>query len=306
MMKPQEGQPVHWQIDGHNIEIKYPGKMFWPEENITKIELVQYYRDMADIMMPYLKLRPVTLHYFPRGIHKVSFYKRDYSHPVTGLIETYPYKEISQNKTINVPIVASRAGLIYLASKGCLEFHTWASLITDIFRPTWVVIDLDITGKTPFKKVLTAAQILREYLLSLNLQSFAKTSGGSGLHIYIPVAPVYTFEQVRNWLAQIGKLLQQQYPDIFALPQKQNKTHDSNKVVIDYRQNTITRNTASVYTARANSVATVSTPITWKEVAEGKIKPSDFTLKTVPERVKEKGDLFIKVLQLKQKLPIDL
>ena len=304
-MNPNEGAPVYWEIEGHQIEIKYPGKIFWPEENITKIELVAYYKEIADVMMPHLHLRPVTLRYFPRGIHKVSFYKRDFSHPVPGLIDTYPYQEISQDKIINVPVIAGKAGIVYLASKGCIEFHTWSSIITDIYHPTWVVIDLDTTHRKDFKKILKASLLLRDYFLNLNLKSFVKTSGGTGLHIYIPVQPVYEFKQIRDWLAGVGIEMFEKYPEIFSLPKKQNKTHDTDKVVIDYMQNTITRNTASVYTVRAKPGATVSTPLSWEEVTEGKVKPSDFTLKTVPQRIKEKGDLFKDVLTLQQKLPID-
>jgi len=302
-MLPNEGQPIYWDIDGVKIEIKYPGKLYWPDEHITKLELVTYYRDISSTMMPYLDKRPVTLHYFPRGIHKISFYKRDYSAPVPGLIDTYPYKEISQNKTINVPVIASRAGIVYLASKGCIEFHTWASLITDIYHPTWAVFDLDISGKENFNLILEAASRLNVFLTSKNIQAFAKTSGGSGMHVYVPIKPQYEFNFVRNWVKKVGEYLQEQYPNLFTLPKKGNKTHDSKLVVIDYMQNVITRNTASVYTVRAKKGAPVSTPVTWEEVENKSFKPSDFTIKTVPDRVKAKGDLFAGVLKLKQDLP---
>jgi len=302
-MDPNEGKPVYWEIDGYTIEIKYPGKLYWPDEHITKLSLVTYYRDMAGIMMPYLEKRPVTLHYYPRGIHKISFYKRDYSAPVPGLIDTYPYEEISQHKTINVPVVAGKAGIVYLASKGCIEFHTWASKITDIHHPTWAVFDLDIPSHLSFATILEAASRLHDFLLSKGLQSFAKTSGGSGMHVYIPIKPQYEFSFVKNWVKRVGEIMQETYPDLFTLPKKQNKTHDSQQVVIDYMQNVITRNTASVYTVRAYKGAPVSTPVTWDEVVDQSFVPSDFTIETVPERVKEKGDLFKAVLTLQQNLP---
>ncbi len=302
-MDPNEGLPIHWQIDGFDIEIKYPGKLYWPDEKITKLELVTYYRDIAATMMPYLEKRPVTLRYFPRGIHKISFYKRDYSAPIPGLIDTYPYEEISQNKTINVPVVASRAGIVYLASKGCIEFHTWASLITDIFHPTWAVFDLDIPTREDFPMILEAALKLHDFLAEKGIESFAKTSGGSGMHVYVPIKTQYTFSEVKDWVKKVGEQLQTQYPELFTLPKKRNRTHDSDQVVIDYMQNVITRNTASVYTVRAKPGAPVSTPVSWEEVKEKSFKPQDFNLKTVPERVKQKGDLFKDVLNLKQDLP---
>ncbi len=300
---PKEGLPVHWQIDGFDIEIKYPGKMFWHEEGLTKLDLVTYYKKMASIMMPYLEGRPVTLHYFPQGIHGISFYKRDFKSVIPGLVETFPYHEISQNKIINVPVVVSRAGIIYLASKACVEFHTWASKIADILHPTWAVFDLDIDMESNFQKVLEAADLINEYLSSLGIKSFVKTSGGSGMHILVPLTPEYEFKVVKDWVKQVGVRMQNIHPGLFAMPGKSNKTHETGKVVIDYRQNIITRNTASVYTVRAKKGATVSTPVTWDEVKNNSFMPADFNLKTVPQRVEEKGDLFKELLELKQKLP---
>ena len=302
-MDPNEGLPIHWQVNGFDIEIKYPGKLYWPDDQLTKLELVSYYKEIAETMMPYLKLRPVTLRYFPRGIDKISFYKRDYSAPIPGLIDTYPYEEISQHKTIMVPVVASAAGIVYLASKGCIEFHTWASKITDIFHPTWAVFDLDIDTGYDFKMILEAASLLNNYLNELGVKAFAKTSGGSGMHVYVPLKPVYEFKTVKTWVQHIGEQMQQRYPALFTLPKKGNKTHETNKVVIDYMQNIITRNTASVYTVRAKKGATVSTPVTWDEVAAKGFTPTDFNIKTVPKRVAQKGDLFQEVLRLQQELP---
>ena len=302
-MDPNEGLPIHWQVNGFDIEIKYPGKLYWPDDHLTKLELVSYYKEIAETMMPYLELRPVTLRYFPRGIDKISFYKRDYSAPIPGLIDTYPYEEISQHKTIMVPVVASAAGIVYLASKGCIEFHTWASKITDIFHPTWAVFDLDIDTGYDFKMILEAASLLNNYLNELGIKAFAKTSGGSGMHVYVPLKPVYEFKTVKTWVQHIGEQMQQRYPTLFTLPKKGNKTHETNKVVIDYMQNIITRNTASVYTVRAKKGATVSTPVTWDEVAAKSFMPTDFNIKTVPKRVAQKGDLFQEVLRLQQELP---
>jgi len=302
-MSSAEGSPLYWLIDGHQIEIKYPGKLYWPEEGITKLELVSYYKEVAGVMFPYVEGRPVTLHYFPRGIDKVSFYKRDYSKAIPGLIDTFPYQEISQNKVINVPVIAGKAGIVYLASKGCIEFHSWASVTGDIYRPTWAVFDLDIQDMFFFPKVLEAAYLLYKHLKKEGLFAYAKTSGGKGLHVYVPVKPIYDFKQIRNWVAQTGVDLQKRYPAVFALPAKGNKTHDTNKVVIDYRQNTITRNTASVYSVRAKPGATVSAPLSWQEVINAKVKPDDFTLKTMPERLKTTGDIFKNVLELKQLIP---
>ncbi len=302
-MAPQEGAPVYWQIDGFEIEIKYPGKIFWRDENLTKLDLVTYYKDVSTVMMPYLEDRPVTLHYFPQGLSGVSFYKRDFKSALPGLVESYPYHEISQDKIIQVPVVKSRAGIIYLASKACVEFHTWASKITDIYHPNWAVFDLDVDTDEDFQKVLEAAALINEYLEVKGIKSFAKTSGGTGMHIFVPVKSVYEFKTVKDWVKSVGERMQKAYPGLFGLPQKSNKTHNTGKVVIDYRQNIITRNTASVYSVRAKKGATVSTPVGWDEVKAQNFVPADFNIQTVPQRIKEKGDLFKDLLVLQQELP---
>ncbi len=303
-MNTSEGKSIYWEIEGHQIEIKYPNKLYWPKNNITKLELVSYYKSIADIMMPYLANRPVTLHYFPRGIEKISFYKRDFSQPIDGLIDTFDYHEISQDKIINVPIIENTAGIIYLASKGCIEFHTWASKIPDYQYPDWAIFDLDISENTTFSKVLEAALLLHNHLNEIGVQGFAKTTGGSGIHVYVPIKNKYSYKQVKNWVVDISDKLSEKYPNLIANAKKERKTHSGDKVVIDYLQNVITRNTACIYTARAHDFATVSTPVTWEEVEKGNIRPTDFTIKTVPKRIAEKGDLFKELLLLKQEIDI--
>lgn len=302
-MKTNEGVPFILRMDNHSIEVKYPNKVYWKEPKTNKLELVRYYEEISAYMMPYLINRPVTLHYYPRGIDKISFYKRDFNQPIPGLIDTFPYKEISKDKTINVPVIASKAGLVYLAAKGCVEFHTWASQITDIQHPSWAIFDLDISADADFEWVLDGAYKIYQFLSSLHIQSFAKTSGGTGIHIYVPIKRIYDFAFVKNWVKTVGSIMQKQYPEIFDLPQKGNRTHNIQKVTIDYMQNTITRNTASVYTVRANSSPTVSTPVSWDEILNKSFKPTDFNIFTVPKRIEKKGDLFKDLLVLEQELP---
>ncbi len=303
-MKPPEGEPLIWKIDGSDLEIKYPGKLYWPDASIKKTDLLIYYRDMAQIMLPYFKNRPVTLHYFPKGIHNISFYKRNFSQRSDSLVHTAVYHEISQKKDLHVPVIDSKMEMLWLASKGCIEFHLWNSKITHFQYPDWIIFDLDIHKDTAFNKVLKGALILKEELLKKKLKSFPKTSGGTGLHIYVPVRPEYTFETIRNRLGFFITELSEKYPDLISAGRKDRKTHIGNRITIDIMQNVISRNTAAPYTVRGFPGAPVSAPLTWKEVEEGGFLPTDLHLKNIPRRIKEKGDVFSDILKLKQELTL--
>lgn len=303
MKKKDEGNPIEWTIDGYDILINYPEKLYWPEEKITKLDMLNYYRILADIMLPYFKNRPVTLRCFPRGISDFSYYKRNFDLDTGNLIKTLPYAEVSQDKIIQVPIINNEAGLVYLSSKGCIEFHLWSSKMPNYENPDIVIFDLDVSSKASFKKVLEAALCLNKLLNDLNIIGYVKTSGGTGLHVYVPIEAKYSFEYVRNWVKKIGEQLSKRHPNLITTKENSGATHKSEMIVIDYLQNVISRNTAAPYTVRANSGAPVSAPLSWEEVEKGGFEPKDFNLKNMPDRVAKMGDLFMDVLINKQVIP---
>ncbi len=282
-----------YEVDGLIIESKHPDKLYWPEAGVTKKDLMDYYNKIGDYMMPFLKERPLTLHFFPYGIHKFSFYKRDYDIKAPEeFIKTYLYEEATQDKVMRVPVVKNKAGLVYLASRGCLEIHAWGSTYPDFELPDLAIFDLDIGGHVPFEKVIETANILKQELDRRNIKAFPKTSGGTGMHVYIPLKKIYTFDQVREWTLEVALFLSEKYPNLITTNKQQRKTHSGDKVVLDYLQNAITRNTAAPYTPRANPEAKVSTPLQWEEIERGNFTPSDFTIKTIPERLKNIGNPF--------------
>jgi len=292
-----------YEVDGFTIESKHADKLYWPEEDIRKKDLMDYYHAIGDYMMPFLENRPLTLHFFPYGIHRFSFYKRDYDiNAPEEFITTYPYNEVSQNKIMNVPVVKNKAGLVYLASRGCLEIHAWGSTYPDFEHPDLAIFDLDIDPNTPFEKVIETAKILKKELDQRNIKAFPKTSGGTGMHVYIPLKKIYTFDQVREWTLDVALKLSKEHPDLITTNKEQRKTHSGDKVVLDYLQNAITRNTAAPYTPRANPEAKVSTPLLWVEVEKGDFSPADFTIKTIPKRLKIIGDPFENLFKNPQEL----
>jgi bifunctional non-homologous end joining protein LigD len=301
-----ENSTETWKLKGYELIISHPAKIYWPKAGYTKLDLLHYYKDIAPVMLPYFANRPVTLHYFPRGIEDFSFYKRNFEEEEEdeNLFHTMLYKEVSQDKTIQVLLIDTIAGLLFFASKGCIEFHLWSSKMPNNSSPDMAIFDFDVSNKIDFKKVLLAADYLNELLTSMNLKSYPKTTGGSGFHVYIPIVPNYSFKQVREWVKNISERLAEEHPELITTQRKNGKTHISDKVTVDYLQNVISRNTVAPYSARAYLNATVSTPVTWEEVKKGNFSPKDFTIKSVSERVEKLGDLFSEVLTNKQELPI--
>lgn len=291
-----------WNIDGYELKISHPNKLYWTKEGFSKLDLLNYYNSISSTILPYFKDRPATLHYYPRGIDGFSFYRRNFEKNTQNVIRTVPYQEISQEKIIQVPIIDTKIALLWLASKGSIEFHLWSSKIPNYKNPDMAIFDLDIKNEANFKHALEAAWYLHEYLESIKLKGYPKTSGGSGLHVYVPIVDKYSFEFVRNWVKKIGTKLAKQYPNLITTKKDSGATHKSDKVVIDYLQNVISRNTAAPYTVRAYPYAPVSTPLTWDEINKGGFYPKDFNLKNVPKRVAKLGDLFSEVLTKKQLL----
>ncbi len=290
-----------WHLDGQAVEVTHLKKLFWPEDGITKGELLAYYRAMGATLLPYFRHRPVTLHLFPDGIHGTSFYRRDLPEDAPAWIHYVDYWPETVSRTIQVPIIDNLASLIWLANRGSIEFHLWGSRLPHLTEPDVAFFDLDPGDAVSFERVLEAALHVYDFLTALGIEGFVKTSGGRGVHVYVPLSPGHTFEQVRRWVKQAAQILAKRYPLLMAVAH--GATHEEPVVTIDYAQNSMGRNMAAPYTVRAHPGAPVSTPLTWEEVREGRIRPSDFTLRTVPERVMRYGDPFRTLFSHRQRLP---
>lgn len=297
-MTPPNGK---WQLAGRTVSVSHLDKPFWPEDGLTKGDMLYYYRSIAPTMLPYFQDRPVTLRVFPDGIHGFSYYRRDLPQNAPTWLRSVDYHPETSERVIQLPLIDDMAGLIWLANQGSVEFHLWASRLPDLAQPDMAVFDLDLGDEATFAAVLRAALRLREALERLGLRGYPKTSGGRGLHVYVPLAPSCTFDAVRAWVKALAEQLAATYPDLIALAH--GATHRGPQVTVDYAQNSIGRNTAAPYTLRARAGAPVSTPLTWDEVENGQVRPSDLTLQVVPDRVEQVGDLFLPVLEGGQHLP---
>ena len=258
----------------------------------TKGDLVEYYKEVAPIILPYLKDRPESLLRYPNGITGESFYQKNVKGLVPGWINTVPIESDSEKKTIEYMLCQDVDSLLYMINLGCIDLNPWSSRIGNLENPDYLLIDLD-PHKTTFEKVITTAQVVREVLESLEIASFPKTSGAKGIHIYIPTGAKYSYEQVKHFTELICVHVHQKIPEITSLTRSPDKREG--KVYLDYLQNRHGQTLASAYSVRAMPGATVSTPLQWSEVTT-KLHPSQFTIKNTLKRLEKHGDLFNGIL----------
>jgi bifunctional non-homologous end joining protein LigD len=284
-----------WQIEGRSVSVSNLDKVLWPEDGFTKEDMLRYYEAIAPTMLPYLKDRPVTLRGFPDGIHGFSYYHRHLPDSAPAWLRSVDYHPETSDDIVLLPLIDDAAGLVWLANQDSIELHLWGSRASNLSQPDWAIFDLDPGDEAGFADFLQAALRLWDALGRLDLRGSAKTSGGRGLHVYLPLSPGHTFDAVRAWVKALAAQLAAAYPELIAVAH--GATHRGRLVTIDHAQNSIGRNTAAPYTLRAQPGAPISTPLSWDEVEDGRLHPSDLTLRVVPERVQQVGDLFATVLQ---------
>ena len=290
-----------WDLAGREVRVTSLDRPYWPEDSLTKGDMLAYYRELAPVLLPYLEDRPVTPVVYPRGIAGPKYYRRERPDTAPDWVRSAEYQTATDKHLIQVLLIDDEAGLIWLANSGAIELHVWGARLPDLAMADLVVFDLDPGDVATFKDVLRAASLLHERLDQLGLKSYPKTSGGDGLHVFLPLAPGHTFEVVRDWVKSLAEELEAAHPKLIAV--SHGPTHRGKHVTIDHAQNSVGRNTAAPYTVRARPGAPVSTPLTWREVEDGKVRPGDLTLETVPRRLKKLGDLFAPVLAGGQRLP---
>lgn len=290
-----------WHLGGQVVQVSHLEKVYWPETGFTKGEVLDYYRQIAPVMLPHLKDRPVTLRAYPQGVEGTSYYLRDCPEDAPDWLRRVQYQPKTVSHPVPLPLIDTLAGLLWFANQGAIEFHLWGSHMPDLSQPDLAIFDLDPGESASFDTVREAAQRLHDLLEQAGVQGYPKTSGKKGLHVFVPLGPGYTFERVRSWVKAVGQQLASRFPDLVALPQR--GTHQGGRVTVDDAQNSLGRNTAAPYTLRAYPVhPTVSTPLTWEELQNGTVLPADLTPQVVLERVERLGDLFAPVLQADQLL----
>ena len=279
-------------INGHNITFNNLNKIYFPKKKVTKRDVINYYYLAAPFMLPYMKNRPQTLIRYPNGINGKSFYQKDVTGKVPEWIKQFPYSSERGGKR-NFLVCSNEASLLLIASMGGLEMHPWNSTIQKPDYPDWCIIDLDPSAKTNFDQVILAAQKTKEVLDAIEVPCWCKTSGATGLHIYIPLGTKYTYEQSKEFGRVLVKIVHEAIPDFTSI-ERIVKNRDE-KLYLDFLQNRPHATLAAPYSLRPKPDATVSMPLHWNEVCKG-LRPSDFTIFNAIKRMQEQGDIFKGVL----------
>ncbi|WP_165864885.1 DNA ligase D [Rufibacter latericius] len=280
------------ELDGQQIPISHPDKLYWPEEGITKRDLVLYYQSMADVLLPYLKDRPESLLRHPNGITKPGFFQKDAGEHAPDWVQTTSIKAESTGKDVDYIVCQNKATLAYLNNLGCIQLNPWNSRLNNLEKPDYLVLDLD-PGENTYDEVVETALVAKQILDGLEIPVYVKTSGATGMHLYVPLAAKWPFEQVKELAYALAQRVHEQLPNLTSLERSPKERR--NQIYIDFLQNAIAQTIAAPYCVRPREGATVSTPLQWKEVKTG-LHPSQFTIKNVRQRVQKLGDLFSPVL----------
>ena len=286
------GRKLVRKINGEELTFTNPNKVLWPEDGYTKAEMLDYYFSIANYILPYLKNRPQSLHRFPDGIDGESFYQKDVTHMGPEWIERFPYRVEGEKKRKHYMLCNNKAALLYMANLGCIEMNPWNSTILRPDLPTWCVLDLDPDKSNTFEQVIETAQQIHSLLEDIKVQSYCKTSGSTGIHIYIPLKNQYTYDQsqlLAKWIAtEVSQQLS--FTSIERMTEKRK-----GKIYIDYLQNRSAATLAAPYSLRPKPGATVSMPLHWEEVKKG-LQIADFNIKNAYQRIVSEGDIFQPVL----------
>lgn len=273
-------------------------KVFWPAHGYTKRDLIRYYDQVAAHLLPYLHERPAHLLRYPDGVGGKAFYQKDLPDHAPDWIEIEEIASGHRGETIRYLIVNDQAALLFAANLGSIDIHPWLSLRTRRDRPDWAVFDLD-PGGGPFTEVVRLARAFGKVLRGIGLRPYLKTSGATGLHVYVPIEPLYPYEVVRQFAEAVSTHVAGEHREIATV--ERTTARRGGRVYLDFLQNRRGQTVVPPYAARPVPAASVSTPLDWDEL-DGNLRPERFTIRSLPERLDRLGDLFAGTLHDRQPL----
>jgi bifunctional non-homologous end joining protein LigD len=291
LLNPTEETQVK-KVNGKELKFTNLSKIYWPAEKITKRDMINYYYAMAPYILPYLKDRPQSMNRHPDGIMGESFYFKDITGKAPEWLARYKYHSDADDRDRHYLVAKDMASLLYMASLGCIEMNPWSSTVQKENYPDWCMIDLD-PAKTTFEQVIEAALVTKDILDSMHIPSYPKTSGSTGMHIYIPMGAKYTYEQSKEFARVIARMVHKELPEFTSI--ERMVKNRGNKMYIDFLQNRPQATISAPYSLRPKPGATVSMPLQWDEVKKG-LKMTDFNIFNAYERVQKMGDIFRPVL----------
>jgi bifunctional non-homologous end joining protein LigD len=278
------------ELEGHRVHLTHLNKIYFREVGLKKRDLLAYYYRMANYILPFLKDRPMVLRRYPDGVGGKAFFQKEAPSFLPGWIGTATVESEERGGEMQYILANTQAALLYLTNLGCIDHNPWSSRAESQDKPDYVFFDLDPTPGTPFSAVLHIAREIHAMLKSLRMHCFLKTSGASGFHIFVPLEPVYSYEQTRTFAEVVGRLVAAENPKLTTFERTVSK-RPKGHILIDALQNAKGKPLACAYSVRAEPQAPVSTPLAPEEL-EKNITPDTWTLTNFDERIKDVGDLW--------------
>jgi bifunctional non-homologous end joining protein LigD len=289
LVVPGDQDSVVLSVDRRDVRLTNLRKFFWPELGLTKGHLLQYYADVAGALLPHLRDRAMVMKRYPHGAAGEFFFMKRAPSPRPDWVKICSI-EHGSGSVIDFPMIQDRASLLWVINLGCIDLNQWYARCDDVDRPDYVHFDLDPGEGASFDRVREAALIIGEALDTLKMASFVKTTGSKGLHVYVPIERGPSQKQAWTFAKALAQELAGRHPALMTAEYRVAKRPPA-RVLVDYNQNAWGRTLASIYSVRPRPEATVSTPVTWKEIGRG-VRIEDFTVKNVPARVAKLGDLW--------------
>jgi bifunctional non-homologous end joining protein LigD len=290
----------HWEVAGRRVRLSNLDKVFWPQEGYTKRDMIAHYVRFGDLLLPYLRDRPLSTHVYPDGIDGPHFWRKDKPSHAPEWVESWRYQGEDAAKDWIVP--REVATLAFVANAGVIDLHPWHSRCDAPHQPDWAVFDLDPFEPATFRDVVDIAKLVKAALDHYGMRGVAKTSGQTGLQIYVPIRRGPGYDVVRGWVEEVARAIGRVEPKRITWDWAVAKR--GGKLRIDYTQNILNKTLAAPYSLRPERGAPVSMPIAWEELDDPSLRPDRWTIRTAEARAREVGDLFRGVLRADQDLPL--
>jgi bifunctional non-homologous end joining protein LigD len=299
------GNGGEWEFQGRSLKLTNLNKELFPgrgaDPPATKRDLVRYHAEISPVMLPYLVDRPVNLHRFPNGVGGSSFWHKQLPGYAPEWITRWRNAEARPGETDTYAVVDSPPSLAWMANYGAIELHPWTSRLPNVHEPTWALIDIDPGEQTTFADVVVLARLFRSGLEHLGVEGLPKLTGRRGIHIWVPIAPGYTFDQTRAWVERLSRAVGATVPDLVSWTWEKRRRHGLAR--LDFTQNAINKTLVAPYSARAAPGAPVSVPIEWHELDDPDLRSDTWTMRSVLKRIAEVGDPFARLETHRQRLP---
>ena len=288
-------------VKDRTVQLTNLDKPFWPELGITKGDLIQYYADVAPVLLPHIRDRAMVMKRYPHGAHGEFFFMKRAPSPRPDWIRICPIEHESGN-VIDFPVIDDLPSLLWVINLGCIDLNQWYATCDDVDRPDYLHFDLDPGPGAEWEQVLESGRVVRDALESLQMPPLVKTTGSRGLHVYVPIVRGPTQKDVWTFAKALAVELASRHAALMTAEYKVAK-RPNGRVLIDYNQNAWGRTLASVYSVRPRPQATVSAPVTWKEIDRG-VRIEDFRLDNVRQRIAKVGDLWKPLLQARGRVDL--